>query len=155
MIDPTTMTSTEICNVITTPCRRRGSSWNIFVIGPPPSDRPPNTPFEEAEQGGNGVSGDQVENAGGRPCLNVLEGIGHHFAGNEGQFRYGDGHSKRSVLEERDECIAERREDGPKHDRQGDVAGNLHTAQSKGAACLQEAAADIENARAEHLSQIG
>src|ERR671911_1104476 len=125
MMDPAMMTRMEICNVTATPCRRRGSSSITVVIGPAPSYRPTNTPLEEAEQGGNGVGRDEVKNCCGRPRLDVLEGVCDHLAGDERQFRYGDGHSKRGVLEEGDERVAERRQDGPKHDRQCDIAGDL------------------------------
>src|SRR4051812_29083247 len=111
MIDPTTMTRTEICNVTATPCRRRGSSWITFSNGAPPSHRPTNAPLQETEQSGDSVRGHQVENSRGRPCLDVLEGIGDHFAGDERQLGNGDGHGKRGVLEEGDERVAERRED--------------------------------------------
>src|SRR5829696_9686731 len=101
------MTRTEICRVMATPCRRRGSSLITEITSPPPSHCPPNPPLEKTEQSGDSVGGNQVEHPCGRPCLNVLEGIGDHFPGHEGQFRYGDGHGQRRVLEEGDERVAE------------------------------------------------
>src|SRR3954470_2243105 len=151
MIDPATMTRTEIFSVTATPCRRRGSSWITVSNCTPPSDCPPNAPFEEAEQSGDNVGCNQIENSRGCPCLDVLEGIGDHLAGDERQFRYGDGHGQRGVLEERDERVAERWQDGPKHDRQCDVADGLHSAQAQGATCLDEAAANTLHAGAKHL----
>src|SRR4051812_45781983 len=154
MIDPATMTRTEICNVTTTPCRRSGSSWITVSNGAPPSDRPPNAPLQVAEQSGDGVRGGEVENSRGRPCLDVLEGIGDNFASDERQLRYGNGHGQRGVLEKGDERVAERRQDSPKHDRQCDVADGLPRTQSQGATCLDEAAADTEDAGAEHFREI-
>src|SRR5215212_165694 len=97
------MTRTEICNVTTTPCWRRGNSSITEFIGLPPSHGPPNPPLEKTEQSGERVSGDKVEDTCHSPCLDELERVGDKFAGDEGQLRYGDGHGQRRVFEERDE----------------------------------------------------
>src|SRR4051794_39917777 len=124
MIDPATITRMEICNVMITPCRRRGSSLITAVIDPPPSYGPPNPPLQQTEQSSERVGGDKVEDACYGPRLDELERVGHEFAGDEGQLGNGDGHGQRGVLEERDERVAERGKDRADHDRQGDVAGN-------------------------------
>src|SRR5918995_3780570 len=95
MMDPAMMTRTEICNVTTTPCRRRGSSSITEFIGPPPSYGPPNPPLEKTEQSGERVGGGKVEDACYGPCLDELERVGHKFAGDERQFGNGDGHGQR------------------------------------------------------------
>src|SRR5215207_227656 len=151
MMDPARMTSTEICNVTTTPCRRRGSSSITESIGPPLSHRPPNPPLDKTEQRGERVGGDKVENACHGPRLDELERVGHKFAGDEGQLGNGDGHGQRRVLEERDERVAERGKHRADHDRQGDVAGNLEPAESEGTTGLDEGTADAKDAGAEYL----
>src|SRR4051794_33363142 len=106
MIDPTTMTSMEICSVTTTPCRRRGSSLMTGCIAAP-SHRPANAPLKEAEHSGDRIGGDEVEHGGRRPSLDVLERIRDQLPGHERQLRDGDGHSQRRVFEERDEGVSQ------------------------------------------------
>src|SRR4029079_7969311 len=161
---PSTTTTAKSLNVYFRPIQRSArfshttsirfcSRWPR--VGFAASHVPPDAALGEAQRQCNHPRCREIEQASGSPPLDRPKKIGIDLVRGEAQVPGPDEESDAGVLEERDECVAQRGKDSPKHDWGRDVPGKLKPAHAQRTTRVQVSAIDREDSRAKDLRQVG
>src|SRR6516164_8441737 len=127
--DPAVTTMTPISRVTPRPRRSWGNAKDMSCVMSA-DDRV--APFDAAEDERDPVPGDQVHHRGERPGLDRPERVDVQPLCRVGQLGNGEGRSQGRVLEERDERVAQGRENDPEGHRKRDQPDALPRHEANG-----------------------
>src|SRR5215216_4548128 len=119
------------------------------------SDRPPDATLRKPQGERQEKGSDQVKQACRRPAFDRAEVFGIDMIRGETKFTNADEIGDPGVLEKGNERIAQRRQDGPKHDRCRHVARQCESTQPDCPTGVEVSPADREDTGAEDFGEIG